>query len=391
VFCSLDGDPVFPEGTFEPAYATVHTECADFYGAPSGIADLDPRYLCSNLVTGQGARISPLANGATYEFHVVAVDAQRNASNPVPLGTAVPEVTEDFYGRYVRAGGTADGGFCSMGAARPGWGVAAIVVCALALARRRWRAAAALVLAVSSLATSAAGAESRYASPQNFAAEIKFGPYLPDVDEQFGNGQTPYRDVFGTDSSLLTQFEFDWQFLRTPIGSLGAGLLYGFFWETAAALTADGTRSQADETSLRAHTLGGLLVLRVDALWRYLHVPLVPYGKIGIDYYIWWITEGDGSVANCPDDCPIAGDGRDPQDIKARGGSMGWQASPGIALLLDVLEPDAARLLDTEIGINHSYAFFELLLADVDNFGSQDNPTLHLGDRTWTAGLAFEF
>jgi hypothetical protein len=70
---------------------------------------------------------------------------------------------------------------------------------------------------------------------------------------------------------------------------------------------------------------------------------------------------------------------------------MGWQASPGIALLLDALDPQAAKLLDTEIGINHSYAFFELLLADVDNFGSKSNPTLHLGDRTWMAGLAFEF
>jgi len=385
VFCARDGDPVFKSGTFERKYATALTECPDLFGAPSGLSDLDPAYLCSDLVTGQSARISPLQNGAAYDFYVVAVDDLRNPSGLVPLGSATPEATDDFYARYVQAGGPADGGFCSLSGGRPGLGAAIFALCVLVLLRRR-----ALIVLVAMLAArpALAAEENRYASPQHFAAEVKFGPYLPDVDGQFPNGRTPYQDVFGNDSSLLTQFELDWQFLRTPIGSVGAGLLYGFFSESAAALAADGTRSEADETSLRAHTLGALLVLRADALWRYAHVPLVPYGKIGLDYYIWWVTEGDGSVANCPDDCPFSDD---PQSVKARGGAWGWQVSPGLALLLDVLDPQAAKLLDTEIGINHTYLFVELLIADVDNFGSATNPTLHLGDRTWTAGLAFEF
>lgn len=382
VFCTQGGAPVFAPGDFDAKYRTTLSECGS--GSAGTVADLDPDFLCSRLVAGESARIAPLQNGVSYEFHVVAVDAMHNASPVVALGSAIPELTEDFYERYVRAGGTAQGGFCAMGGAAPGLGTALGVLVALSLLSRR-RGGLALLAVL--CAGPAAAAENKYASPQAFAAHLKFGPYRPAVDEQFGNGRAPYREVFGDDSSLLMQIQFDWQAVPTPVGPLGVGLLYGFFSESAHSLTADG-RSQADETSLRAHTLAGLLVFRFDLLARHTPVPLVPYAQIGLDYYIWWVTEGDGSVANCPENCPFDDD---PQNVKARGGAWGWQASPGIALLLDVFDPRAAKVLDSEMGINHSYAFFELLLADVDNFGDKEGNTLHLGDRTWMAGLAFEF
>jgi hypothetical protein len=392
VFCERDGAPVFASGQFDAAYRTKQTECST---QRSGIAELDPDFLCSDLVSSgaRDARIGPLENGVSYDFYVVAVDSLRNPSTTVSLGSGTPEATEDFYEHYVNAGGTAQGGFCSMGGGHPGPGAATLLAAlflVLSAFRRRPARLALVALSASLIAAPARAQENRFASPQHFCAELKFGPYRPDVDSQFANAH-PYQDVFGDDKSVLTQFELDWQFLPTPIASLGAGLLYGFFWETAGALTDTGAHSKADETSLRAHTLAALLVLRVDALRRYAHVPLVPYGKIGLDYYIWWVTEGDGSVANCPSNCPFA---KDPQDIKARGGAWGWQASPGLALLLDVFDPRAAKMLDSEMGINHTYAFFELLLAEVDNFNASDKfggSTLHLGDRTWTAGLAFEF
>lgn len=38
----------------------------------------------------------------------------------------------------------------------------------------------------------------RFESPQNFMVEFRGGPFLPDVDAEFGGRATPFRDMFGT-------------------------------------------------------------------------------------------------------------------------------------------------------------------------------------------------
>jgi hypothetical protein len=65
----------------------------------------------------------------------------------------------------------------------------------------------------------------RYKTAQRFAFELRFGPYLPDVDSEFGGTRHPYRDYYGTGDHLLTQTEFDVEILH-HIGTvaLGAGL-----------------------------------------------------------------------------------------------------------------------------------------------------------------------
>ena len=63
--------------------------------------------------------------------------------------------------------------------------------------------------------------------------------------------------------------------------------------------------------------------------------------------------------------------------------------NPGISFLLDVIDPTAARTIDAELGINHSYVFIELHYADVTGFGAKDK--LKLSDTTFNCGLAFEF
>ena len=49
----------------------------------------------------------------------------------------------------------------------------------------------------------------RYKSPQRFAFELTFGPYIPDIDSEFNGARTPYKDYFGSGSNLLTRVEFD--------------------------------------------------------------------------------------------------------------------------------------------------------------------------------------
>jgi hypothetical protein len=66
------------------------------------------------------------------------------------------------------------------------------------------------------------------------------------------------------------------------------------------------------------------------------------------------------------------------------GGRIGFQWGIQAALELDIFEPRAARSLDEEWGINHSYLFFEL-------YGVQVNNPIDVGtDLGWVAGLGLE-
>ena len=83
-------------------------------------------------------------------------------------------------------------------------------------------------------------------SPQHFAVELKFGPYVPHLDDaSWLNGRTPFSDHFGNQADpkgalpsrgLLSMVEFDYQFWR-KFGTLGIGLEGGYFAISAPAFT----------------------------------------------------------------------------------------------------------------------------------------------------------
>ena len=62
---------------------------------------------------------------------------------------------------------------------------------------------------------------------------------------------------------------------------------------------------------------------------------------------------------------------------------------PGVAIMLDAFEPRASAVLDTELGINHAYAFFEMNAAWITSFNIDSQ--MSFSDLTWSAGLGFEF
>lgn len=84
------------------------------FAAPAQFTNLDPNYVCHNLVTTQkSVRIDGLQNGAPYLVGVSAVDRSGNAS---PIKTVVfgePVPTRDFLAGYKEAGGEAEGGYCT--------------------------------------------------------------------------------------------------------------------------------------------------------------------------------------------------------------------------------------------------------------------------------------
>ena len=66
--------------------------------------------------------------------------------------------------------------------------------------------------------------EHPYRSAQNFALELRFSPYRPQVDQEPGIQGTPFADSFGTKPRLYFGIEFDWQVYRIPyVGTIGPG------------------------------------------------------------------------------------------------------------------------------------------------------------------------
>jgi len=418
VFCVRAADlQVFKTGSFGAAYMTssgTNGICQNIAPASSstGILGLDPAYLCSGLLpsTSKSYRIEGLQNGINYGVGVAAIDKYQNASVISNLVYAMPIPTVDFYTEYKNDGGASQGGYCAAASGKHSPGLLAlgglVALGILWWRRRKGRGPGAGPLAVvlisSALASGQARAQAVYrddsmiqdpateawkGTPREFAIEARFGLYTPGVDSEFsGTGVKPQSHIFGSQKRPMWQFELDWEFLQL-FGTLSLGGVVGYYKENALAPCAasilqadpsqcDKSGRSGDNTSLRLIPLAALVVYRMDVAAERWRIPLVPYGKVGLNYTIWTVNDGN-------DDVPYAGVGR------GQGGTAGWQAAVGISLQLDWLDPSAARGFDADAGVNHSYAFFELDTIQSSGLGSSHK--LHVGDNTWFAGLMFEF
>jgi hypothetical protein len=267
----------------------------------------------------------------------------------------------------------------------------------------------ALVLGAVTAATCVAGASSaqeradtldhhrkRFESPQNFAFELRFSPFTPDVDsdpqlvDTNGAHATPYQDAFGTSPRLLVSAEFDWQTLRIPhLGTVGPGLGVGYTKASGSARFAPlragvtlppGTPphngDSGETTSLEIFPFYAVAVLRADVLWREIGIPFVPYAKLGVGYSLWRASNTLGTSST---------DG-----VSGKGHSMGLHAALGLGLNLNFFDEYAAKNFDNSMGVNGTYLFAEYTRSDLTGLGLQSDP-LRVGGSYWTFGLAFEF
>jgi hypothetical protein len=222
-----------------------------------------------------------------------------------------------------------------------------------------------------------AGETQSFKSPQRFAFELRFGPYRPDVDGEFDGVRHPYQDFFGSGSRLLTQIELDYQFFHR-VGSAAVGLGLGYFQVTGTSPVANGSGAPSGDTStLKVLPLSLSGVYRFDYFLQKRGFPLVPFGKLGLDWAYWQITDGNGNIAT------------DGKGGTGRGGTLGWHAAIGLALTLDWFDPEAARDFDADLGVNHTALTFQYGYADISGLGEANR--LHLGDTTWSLGLLMEF
>ncbi len=223
-----------------------------------------------------------------------------------------------------------------------------------------------------------------YRSPQNFAIELRVGPYRPNVDGEFSNlpaDQRPFASYFGNDRHLMFGAEVDYQFFKDA-GTLavGGGISYlsqqgKAFIEPAAGQPASVRSGDATELFIVPVSLS--LIYRFDLAARFWSIPLVPYAKAGLDWVYWSVSDGNDRISD-PDD-----------GSRGRGGTLGFHMAAGLSLMLDVFDPGAAQALDAEIGVNHTHIFIEYAHFAIDGLGRSGQ--MKLGDTSWVAGLMFEF
>ncbi|MEA2698912.1 MAG: hypothetical protein QOI66_3183 [Myxococcales bacterium] len=216
-----------------------------------------------------------------------------------------------------------------------------------------------------------------YRSPQHFGFELRFGPYRPNVDSEFNRADRhPYQTFFGSGSHLMTQLEFDYQFFRR-MGSLAVGATVGYFSVSGTNPAKNGSGNTADSSNFQIIPFSVSAVYRFDYFFQERRFPLVPYGKLGLDYALWRVNDANDEIAT------------DASGGRARGGVPGWHVAAGLSLVLDFIDPDGARSFDDELGVNHTHLFVEFSHADISGLGASNK--IHLGDDTWMAGLLFEF
>ncbi len=213
-----------------------------------------------------------------------------------------------------------------------------------------------------------------YASPQSFALELRFGPYRPEIDDEF-QGARPYSDTFGQDRRVLVGLEFDWQFLQLQrVGSLGVGVGLGYTRMTAGMRRTDAPDLRAEQdTALNILPAWTVAVARFDMLAHHTVIPLAFFGKIGPSAALWWVRDGNGFA-------------KDSTGTTGKGRSDGFMLAGGAMLSLDIFDGSSARTLDASTGVNHSYLFAEWTLLDLGT-----SQQMLVGDSTWNAGLAMEF
>jgi hypothetical protein len=271
-------------------------------------------------------------------------------------------------------------------------GILALVLAAVILRRRRKLIVTAAVALAPSLAAAQASnapywddelaSESAEVSGPRWHFGIRLGPYLPEVDDERFTEPGPYERMFG-DGSWLPAADLHRVF-NTRFGQIGGGFSVAYFSKTADAFREGSdppVRAAGNENSLK------IVPMELTAIWRgtMFHdnwgIPLVPYARGGLGYYLWWVRRPDGEFAKA---CPADRTNCD----RAIGGSMGLVGAAGLSIRAEGVDPDAARSM-RDSGLDHAGFYAEIEVAWVDGFGNAKK--LSLGDTTWFAGIDFEF
>jgi hypothetical protein len=219
---------------------------------------------------------------------------------------------------------------------------------------------------------------------------VRIGPYVPDIDNQTPG---PYEQMFGG-YHIMTMLDVD-RILWSGFGQVGVGFSAGYWQKTARAFTIDSMASDTKRVRSADHNEFRLIPTELSATYRLTWlddnygVPVVPYARAGLGYYIWWVSVADHYAHACanPTNSAFCNDGQSHND-RALGASLGVQGAIGLSVRAERVDASTAMSMQ-QSGIQHAGIYAELSLAKIDGFGSDKK--LSVGARTWFAGVDFEF
>jgi len=422
-----------PEPRAFTAQDLTSTDGTPVTSLPIEFAALNPAFICDTVEsqTASSLTIRGLENNAEYTVALVAVDRSGNAAGTFFTRTVVPRAVTDFWEDVDQRGGKIEGGFCSTSSPVGLGGMLAVLASAWLWRRRRrlprkWlvRGAGGLALVLVPAGARADDFAPYWEDPgtetAGFLADqdevkwhagIKVGPYTPDIDKQVGvnstTGMGPYQAMFGNYYTRNAQGELVgndahvYQILPmldveriiwTGAGQVGIGGTLGYMQKTAYAYVENSDASQvrrerstASENTFRLIPFALTATYRLTQLDDLYGIPIVPYLRGGLSYYVWWLKGPSGDIAKVCKDGSMT-DGCEAN--KAYGGTLGVQASVGLAIRAERIDKDAARSM-RQSGIQHAGFFAELMFAKVNGLGSDTK--LSVGDNTWFGGVNFEF
>lgn len=225
---------------------------------------------------------------------------------------------------------------------------------------------------VACLPTLASAHEIEQESPRSTYIDLRLGPYKPGVDSQFSGDESvrPYRRIFKDESPILFMLSLERHILQ-DFGTLSLGLAAGY-WTVEGQGISEGAK---DSTELMVIPTQLQLSYRLDP-WQDI-VPLVPMVRLGLDYNLWRIYDGEGNVTSFA------------PGKEASGGTLGWHVSVGLLLALDFFDTEMAADFDRDAGVNTSYLLFEMQYSQIDNFGKAG--AMRFGGTTFFGGLGLDF
>jgi len=212
----------------------------------------------------------------------------------------------------------------------------------------------------------AAPAGAQVASPRWGSLELGGGPYLPRVDHEFAAGTAPWHEVFGGAPAPMWRLHLSRAVYAGAGGSIEVGIRTGYFTKSGHAVDRAGAPT-ADRATFSLVPTSLTLTYRADQLYEGWRFPLLPYARVALERYNWWTAKGSKWTQ--------------------RGATNGFSASAGVALVIDFLDPQAARDLDNEIGVNHSALYLDVTKSKVDDFGGGRSCDLSENRLFWSAGL----
>lgn len=203
------------------------------------------------------------------------------------------------------------------------------------------------------------------------SVELGGGPYVPNSDAEFHGSATPYRTIFGGKPSPMWRIHVA-KALWSEFGTVEAGFKTGYFTKSGHAISSiDGSRT-GDRATFSVLPTSLTLTYRADNVWERAHVPLVPYARVALERYNWWTTKESKWTK--------------------KGATNGWSASIGLIVVLDWLDPSAAREADNDVGITHTGLYLDLTKSKIDDFGSKKSWDLSSKNKLfWSGGLVVTF